>query len=218
MRGVITLVFDDGYEAVYQHVLPLLNELHLPAVFALPLDTAAFQFKTTEPVRPWQNWLSIQKAGHEIAAHGTTHTDLRQLTPAVLEQELKQPHYTLQASTLVYPGGALNETVREQTKKHYEAARTTQYGFEKLPPHDPWTLKTVDYTKDNFSLIRANARVLWAWLTNSWLVETYHLVDKKPSNMHHSVHFTDFERHLRFIQKVSIPVKTINETIRDSHN
>lgn len=218
MRGVITLVFDDGYQAVYEHVLPLLDELHMPAVFALPLNTAALAATVSEPLRPWQEWLSVQNKGHEIAAHGIIHIDLRQLPPAELAKELKIPRDTLSATTLVYPGGAVNNSVAVAAKKYYRAARTTMYGFATIPPADPMLLKTVDYTRDNFSVFKANTRALWAALTGRWLIETYHVVDKKISNMHHSVHFDDLKKHLEFICRLPINVKTINETIRDSHN
>lgn len=225
MRGLLTMVFDDGYEAVYQHVVPLLNSAHLPGVFALPLDTATFQKTVTEPVREWSQWLHVKEQGHELAAHSVSHSDLRLLTNDQLEDELSKPQAALRATTLIYPGGAVNDDVEQAAQKYYTAARTTAYGFEKIPPPNPWRLKTVDYTKSNYSVGKANTRVLWAALTNSWLIETYHLVDpaiggvdKKTSNMHHSVLLTDFTRHIKFIQKLAIPVKTINEVIRDSHN
>jgi peptidoglycan/xylan/chitin deacetylase (PgdA/CDA1 family) len=225
MRGVITLVFDDGYQAVYKHVLPLLDEMHMSAVFALPLNTTALAATVSEPLRPWQEWLSVRQRGHEIAAHSINHADLRQLPAQKLQQELQIPHDTLPATTLVYPGGAYNDTVVTHAKKYYTAARTTIYGFESIPATDPWQLKTVDYTRDNFSLFKANARAVWVALTGRWLIETFHMidpasggVDKITSNMHHSVPFTAFKKHLQLIHQLPINVKTINEVIRDSHN
>lgn len=225
MRGTLTLVFDDGYEAVYQCVVPLFNKLRLRGVFALPLNTSAFQKTVAVPVRPWQKWLDVKSSGHEIAAHSITHVDLRTLDTSALERELKLPHDCLGATTLVYPGGVANDDIAAAVKKYYTAARTTRYGFEAVPPVNPWQLTSVDYTKDNFSLLAANARVLWAWITNSWLIETYHVVnpardgvDTTSSKVHHSVPFADFERHVEFITRLPIAVRTINEVIRDSHH
>lgn len=218
MRGVITLVFDDGYQAVYDHVVPLLEERGLPAVFALPL-------KTLPPARPWPEWLHLQQAGHELAAHSITHRDLRTLSNADCTAEIQHPHDELGATTFVYPGGAHNETVVEQVKLYYTAARTTRYGFESLPPIDPWRLKTVDYTRDNWSLISANCRAFWAWAANVWLIETYHMIQPKRTTLdtneaipHHTVPLAGFIKHLDFITKLPVSVKTIHEVISHRHH
>lgn len=218
MRGVLTFVFDDGYEAVWQHVVPLLNQLKIPAVFALPINTQALAQTVPEPLTPWAAWLPLQRQGHEIAAHTVSHVDIRTLSGEALDQELRIPRERLKATTFVYPGGAYNESVINQVKKQYTAARTTNYGFESIPPSNPWLLKNVDYTKSNFSVFKANARALWAWTANRWLIETYHLVDKKPSTMHHSVLFDDFKNHVEFIRKLPIAVQTIHETVGHRHN
>jgi peptidoglycan/xylan/chitin deacetylase (PgdA/CDA1 family) len=225
MRGIITLSFDDGYEAVYEHVVPFLRKYAIPAVFALPLETEAVQHSTQQPMKPWVEWLSLREQGHEIAAHGISHQSLVQLAPEMLRQELTQPAEKLSATTLVYPGGAYNDAVINEAKKLYTAARTTQYGWQTYPPADPWGLKTVDYTKDNWSLIKANLRAVWAALTDSWLIETYHLVyptldgvDSPKSLLHHSVPFEEFSRHIEFIRQLPVTIQTINETIRHRHN
>jgi len=224
MRGVITFVFDDGYDCVFQHVVPLLNELSIPAVFALPLNPTKLASPTTPPLKPWTEWLSIRSHGHEIAAHGITHQDMRTLAPAALSEELEKSHTTLSASTLVYPGGAYNENVIQKAQQHYTAARTTRYGFETIPPRNPWELKTVDYTKDNFALLKANARAIWACLANAWLIEAYHGiypagggVDTIAAAVHHSVRFEEFKKHVLFVKKLPVAIKTIHETISDRH-
>jgi peptidoglycan/xylan/chitin deacetylase (PgdA/CDA1 family) len=218
MRGVITFTFDDGYEAVYANVVPFLNQHGLHAVFALPLQTDALIQSTGEALKPWTEWLTVREQGHEIAAHGISHVDLRQLSAAALEQELKLPQEKLAATTLVYPGGAHNETVVARARNYYTAARTTQYGFESNPPQNPHALVTVDYTQANWSVAKANLRALWAAMTNRWLIETYHLVDKKPSSLHHSVLFDEFKQHITFIRRLPLAIKTINEVISDRHN
>lgn len=213
MRGVITLVFDDGYDCVFRHVVPLLEQHHVRAVFALPLKTDRLVKKNAPSLRPWQNWLEVRTAGHEIAAHSLSHRDLTLLPADALAEELRQPKEALAATTLIYPGGAQSENVVKQANKFYAAARTTTYGFENLPPADPWRLKTVDYTKANFSLWKANMRVVWAYATNRWLIETYHVVDIKESMMHHSVRLAQFKKHLEFIKRLPIAVKTIADIL-----
>ena len=170
-RGTITLVFDDGYQAVYDDVVPLLEGAQLPGVFAIPLTAPAG--KATPPTASAAAWRPLADRGHELAAHSVSHTDLTQLADHELDRELREPAETLGATTLVYPGGAFDDRVVRTAKRYYEAARTTTWGFETVPPHDSMRLKTVNYSKRNWSLLKANARVLWAWLTGAWLIETF---------------------------------------------
>jgi len=199
-------------------VVPLLNKYRMPGVFAVPLEAGALVHATGQPIKPWEEWVSLRHHGHEIAAHGVSHQDLTTLAPAELREELTRPQATLQAATLVYPGGAYTEAVAAEAKKYYTAARTVRHGFETLPPADPWQLKTVDYTQRNWSLAKANLRALWALATNGWLIETYHLVDIAPSTLHHSVSFAEFRRHLEFIHRLPIAISTINAVISDRHH
>jgi peptidoglycan/xylan/chitin deacetylase (PgdA/CDA1 family) len=212
-RGCITLVFDDGYEHIFSRVVPLLAKYKLHGVFAIPLNADQIAHETGYPMRPWSQWVTLRDTGHEIAAHSVRHVDLTTLAEPQLLAELREPHQKLGATTLVYPGGAHNDMVVTETKKYYTAARTVRYGFEQLPPADPWRLKTVNFTRDNFTVLRANALAAWAWLTSKWLIETYHVVDS-PAHLTHAIPLTEFERHLRFISSLPITNKTITEALR----
>jgi peptidoglycan/xylan/chitin deacetylase (PgdA/CDA1 family) len=209
-RGAISLVFDDGYTSVFNDVVPLLNHYDLPGVFALPITAAADL--DGQPITPWDQWLPLRARGHELAAHSRGHVDLTTLSENELQRELQEPQEKLGAHTVVYPGGAHNASVIEQTRLYYQAGRTVKRGFENLVPKNPYALHSFNYTRDNFSLLRANARVLWAWLTGKWLIETYHVVDNALPVVH-SVRLQDFERHLTFIHRLPIAVKTIRGVV-----
>ncbi|MEX2054858.1 MAG: polysaccharide deacetylase family protein, partial [Candidatus Andersenbacteria bacterium] len=137
-RGMVTFVFDDGYQAVFEEVVPLLDQYHLPAVFAVPLQSEVVARSEGEPTLPVQKWLTLTGAGHEIAAHSVSHRNLTTLSPTELATELAEPARELQATTLVYPGGAHNETVVQAAKQFYKAARTVERGFERKRPTNPW--------------------------------------------------------------------------------
>jgi peptidoglycan/xylan/chitin deacetylase (PgdA/CDA1 family) len=218
-RGVVTLVFDDGYERVYNNVLPVLDAHKLPGVFALPIngdkiDDLNVQKKPVrQPIRPWSDWLNIEKQGHEIASHSLTHPDLVTLSDEQLDLELAKPRQVLHAQTFVYPGGSHDERVVNKTKQHYKAARTVLRGFETIPPKDPWRLKTFNFSRNNFKVWKANMFALWAYLTNSWMIETYHLIHEDTSEMVHTVKTDEFARHMAFIARLPVAVKTIKEVI-----
>lgn len=217
-RGTITFTFDDGYEAVYQKALPILDKYNFKGVFATPLNYQKLEQTESAPVRPWQDWLSIRERGHEIAAHSVNHVDLTQLLPAELDQELKEPREKLQATTLVYPGGVFNNTISEAAKRYYTAARTVKRGLETLPPRNTMQLKSYNWTRHNFSVTKANLLVLWAYVTNSWLIETFHMVDDNDRKLVHTVREVDLDKHLKFVSKLPIYVRTIQEIVGNHYH
>lgn len=212
-RGVVTIVFDDGYEAVYKNVLPLLRKLRMRGVFAIPIDGHRVAKTELRAVVPWRDWLEIKKEGHEIASHSVGHPNLTMVDNQSLTEELRQSHELLGASTLVYPGGAVDERVVEEAKKYYSAGRTVHYGIEHLPPREPMRLKSYNFSKNNFSVTKANSLALCAWLRKGWLIETYHMVNERESSMVHEVRRADLEKHLKFLQKIPIEIKTIQEVM-----
>lgn len=217
-HGIITFAFDDGYEAVYQNAVPLLEKYNFKGVFAISLNHQKLERTEGAKIRPWQEWLEIRNRGHEIAAHSANHVDLTELSPEQLEQELKEPQEKLRATTLVYPGGAFNGEVSNITKKHYSAARTVVKGLETIPPRNPMQLRSYNWTQHNFSVAKANLFALWACITNSWLIETYHMVSDSDTKLVHTVREVDLDKHLRFVAKLPIHVKTIAQTLGDYHN
>ena len=144
-------------------------------------------------------------------AHGINHKNLTTLSQRERTQELELPHKTIGASTLIYPGGAYNREVASEAASVYKAARTVERGFEKVPPLKPMQLRTFNFSKRNFSPAKANALALYALLTGSWLIETYHLLDTKPHPDIHSLLLEDFSKHLQFVSRIPIAKKTIRE-------
>lgn len=212
-KGAITIVFDDGYRAVYEEVLPLLREYNVRAVFAVPLNPTQ-QTIAGEELAPAAQWLAAAgRDGHEIASHGISHSNLTKLSDTELKNELSTPAETLRTSTLMYPGGAYDDRVIDRAKKYYSAGRTVLHGFNELRPKDPMRLVTMNYSKRNFSVVRANIHVLRALLQNTWLIETYHMVCKNPSPLMHSVLLDDLDAHLDFITSLPINITTIEEML-----
>ncbi|MEX0650097.1 MAG: polysaccharide deacetylase family protein [Candidatus Andersenbacteria bacterium] len=208
-RGAVTIVFDDGYKQVYETVVPMLTKYRIPGVFAVPLDFAAIERSEKRLVTPWQEWKKIETDGHEIAAHTVSHRNLTTLQDVELDQELREPEQVLGATTVVYPGGAYNEQVVATAQKYYRAGRTVVRGFESFQPADSMRLKSFNFTQKNFSVWKVNALATWAYLTNTWLIETYHMVD--DDELMHSVPLSAFKKHLEFIKRLPIATETIRQ-------
>jgi peptidoglycan/xylan/chitin deacetylase (PgdA/CDA1 family) len=214
-RGIITLVFDDGYASVKHNVVPALDRRGIAAVFAIPLSTTSPPQEAAPPTTAWPSWIELKKQGHEIAAHSLSHVDLTRLPDNELDRQLREPAQTLGATTLVYPGGAHNDRVVHAAHRYYRAARTVVRGFEKSTPAAPMRLKSFNFTRNNFSVMRANLLAVWAWLTNSWLIETYHEVSSDESDYQHTVPLRGFQKHLSFITALPIKIRTIENVMND---
>lgn len=68
--GMVSLVFDDGLESVYQYAFPVLSNLGLPAtvgIIAGRVDTGDPDFMDSNQIR------QLQQGGWEIASHSLTH-------------------------------------------------------------------------------------------------------------------------------------------------
>lgn len=222
-RGATTFCFDDGYQAVYDRVLPLLRQYQVPAVFAVPVDTTTLKRTEGAPVVPLEAWKRACAAdGHELAAHGVTHRALPELGDTTLADELQRAQAATGATTLVYPGGAHDDRVVSAARRHYRAARTVLPGYNTLPPRDPFRLRSFVATRENFQVWKWNLRALWAWATNQWMIETYHNVStgsrqqaagSRNDGSRHTVPLDALQRHLRFLKRLPIRVATIRDVV-----
>lgn len=217
-RGTVTFTFDDGYQKVFETVPALLEKYNFKGVFAVTLNHQKLEQTENAKVTPWQDWLEIKKRGHEIAAHSINHVNLTQLLREELEKELREPHEKLGATTLVYPGGGFDDQVALTAMEYYTAARTVVRGFESLPTKRPMNLQSYNWIKNNFSSSKANLLALWAHLTGSWLIETFHMVSDSDEKMVHTVKSSALDKHLHFVSKLPVYVRTIQEVISGYHN
>lgn len=210
-RGVITFVFDDGYEKVFNIVPPLLEKHGMRGVFGITIDETKIEKTEHCMVTSWREWIKLKNRGHEIAAHGITHRNLTLLNTHSLVRELQEPASLLGATTVFYPGGAVDDRVILYAKRFYSAGRTVQYGIENIPPINPFRLKSYNFSVKNFSVIKANMLALWAWLTDSWIIETYHMIGDEHNGIVHFVKTSDLTQHIRFVSRLPVKVKTIRE-------
>lgn len=212
-RGALTLVFDDGYQEVYEQVLPLLRRFGIKAVFAIPVETKVVEASEHATLASFDEWRrACATEGHELAAHGVTHRALTTLNEVELAQELRQSQEKTGATTLVYPGGAVDDRVRTAASQIFRAARTTRWGTEDLPPEDPFLLSTLNATGQNFHWWKFRPRELSMLLTGGWVIETFHRVTKHPRALH-DVSLHDFEKHLQWLRRLSLRITTICDIV-----
>ncbi|TSC71909.1 MAG: hypothetical protein G01um101438_856 [Parcubacteria group bacterium Gr01-1014_38] len=212
-RGILTLVFDDGYQEVFDQVLPLLQQHGIRATFAVPVETervAQPEGVTIASLGAWKD--ACRREGHELAAHGVTHRPLTVLNDAELERELQESRAATGATTLVYPGGTFDDRVKRSAARMFRAARTTAWGIESLPSRDPYALRTLTATGKNFHWWKFFPRELQSMLINGWTIETFHRVTERPTHLH-DVSLRDFARHLAWLRHLPLRIATIREVM-----
>lgn len=134
-RGTTALTFDDGFESVYHHALPVLRELRLPATVFLVAETLLPQSREVDwvdtPPPPPQRLTTLdldqiremQDAGVNFASHSFSHFDLTTLGYEACLADLRRSREVLEellghpVSFLAYPRGRNNAVVRAAAAK-----------------------------------------------------------------------------------------------------
>jgi peptidoglycan/xylan/chitin deacetylase (PgdA/CDA1 family) len=103
----------------------------------------------------WQEMEEMSRYGISFGSHTVHHRLLTCLSPAAMEAELRESKEILEGSgvnhlpVFSYPNGDYDHTVREMVRKcGYQAAVTTRYGVEALPPNNPFELGRIGIHDD----------------------------------------------------------------------
>ncbi len=122
----VRVTFDDAFENLLENALPLLNELHIPAlVFAVPgnlgqspqWDIAVDHPECKEKTMTAQQLKGVQNEWIAIGSHTQTHPDLSTLPPDQVRRELTESKRNLEqllektVEDLALPHGACNDEV-----------------------------------------------------------------------------------------------------------
>lgn len=147
-NGSFLLTFDDGYRGVYEHALPVLENLGWPFTVFLVSDFVGRQDAWTKAgaanaeVHPLLNPDEIhdmQGRGCDFHSHTCSHPRLPSLDDEQLSDELNRSRTSLDALLgrevryLAYPYGQVDERVmRAAQDAGYRAAFSTRSGFNGL--------------------------------------------------------------------------------------
>lgn len=128
-RGEAALTFDDGFAALYTHVLPVLTRHRLPASVFLVAQTLTAAGRPVDWVhspgpRPLSTLtldqvLEMQDAGVTFQSHSWAHHDLPELTHAECVRDLRESREFLSdvlgraVTQLAYPRGLHDPKVRD---------------------------------------------------------------------------------------------------------
>lgn len=162
-RGLAALTFDDGLAGLHQHALPVLVSTGLPATVFLVAETlvpggrpvdwidglprGARRTLTAEQV------LDMQQAGITFGSHSYSHRDLRELSDAECEHDLRLSREVLEevvgrpVRTLAYPRGFHNGRVRAAAQR---AGFSYAFGIDQpTEARDRWCIPRIGTYRHN---------------------------------------------------------------------
>jgi peptidoglycan/xylan/chitin deacetylase (PgdA/CDA1 family) len=151
-RGQVALTFDDGFEALYEHMLPVLKRYRLPATVFLVAQTltpAGQQVDWVDTPPEYQlttlsrdQVLQMQSEGVDFQSHSYAHLDLTSLSFDDCVRDLRDSKEMLETllgrpvPLLAYPRGRHDDGVRAAAARAgYSHAFTLPEGREAPGPY-----------------------------------------------------------------------------------
>ncbi|MCJ8504327.1 polysaccharide deacetylase family protein [Kocuria flava] len=174
-RPMVSISFDDGWQSIYDHALPLMDEHGFRSTqYVNPSSLETPDFMTADEIR------HMHEAGHEIAAHSHEHVDLSAIGAGRLEEQMRKGDEMLEEAdlgtdNLAPPYGRSDPQVDWYASRHYDIVRGTKHGIntrQKLDTHD---LK-VYYVTNETTQDELAAALAETSRVNGWLILVYHQV------------------------------------------
>lgn len=131
----VVITFDDAFESIREHALPVLRDLQFPATIFVPTDYVGKVMSDRQGVTlPVMSWSELQQLANDplftIGSHTSTHPTLPDLSESEIRQECIDSHTALSKAgidvqLLAYPKGRYNELVIQIVPEYYYAACST---------------------------------------------------------------------------------------------
>jgi peptidoglycan/xylan/chitin deacetylase (PgdA/CDA1 family) len=210
-RGLVSLVFDDGYEENVTTAIPTMAQYGFKST-----QCAATQFIEGFPAQV-AKIQSMAAAGHEICSHTVTHPNLTVIPIATVDYELTHAKAFLQSITgqsvanFASPYGAYNTAVNAKIATYQNSHRTTDEGYNSKDTFNKYRLK-VQNMQQGTTLAEFQGWVNKAKADKTWLILVYHVVAPAPTEQFDTIQ-SDFEAQMLWLSGANVTVKTWGEAL-----
>ena len=147
----VCLTFDDGYRSAFDHAVPVLTELGVPATFFI---VAGWLDQHRDGVIGWEECRALAASGIEIGSHALTHRRLAELSAAEVTQEFAQSKARIEAELgrpclhFACPWGQSGADFLPEREPALARAAgyrcfMTTHPRRAMPGADPWSLPRV---------------------------------------------------------------------------
>jgi peptidoglycan/xylan/chitin deacetylase (PgdA/CDA1 family) len=152
----VIITFDDGYQSVWDHAKPVLDQSGFTATVFLVFRAIGkrniWDLQKSIPILSCMDQDTCRRLlddGWEIGSHGLNHCALPELEPNALDDELTGSKISLeqlfecQVTAFCYPHGAWNQQIKEHVKRAgYQVACAISPKSASVTD-DPWALRRV---------------------------------------------------------------------------
>jgi peptidoglycan/xylan/chitin deacetylase (PgdA/CDA1 family) len=138
-RECVVITFDDGFANFHEEALPVLTSLGFSATLFLVTGHVGGRNDWASPpgalgersMLTWKQVSDAASAGIEFGAHTRSHKDLRELTEAALDEEIRSSKREIESRTaeavtsFAYPFGYFDARTVAAVRRDFRAACTT---------------------------------------------------------------------------------------------
>ena len=224
-HGLVSINFDDGYQSMFDHGLPILDAAGLKSTqYIITQKVGTDSYVTLDEV------MQMYNNGHEIGVHTRTHRNLTTLSDAEMTDEIVGARQDLiswgiMPTTLAYPYGGYNLAVEAVVQgAGLRGARDSDLGYNSSGLgltfggplyHDTHPLELWSEAAEmdmNTTLSDITSEIDYAAANNLWLILLFHRVDDTdPCCSSISVDHTLIQGTVDYLVQHHVPVVTNNE-------
>lgn len=143
-KSIIVCTFDDGYDGLLNHALPIMLKYNFTATVYVCTDYLGqfndwnYKDKTRRRHMSVVELKTLQAHGWEIGSHGVSHQSLLRLNDEEIYNQLSKSKDILEnhfgkISTYAYPYGDFSPYIEKQVKKYYDSAFLLTLGGVFMP-------------------------------------------------------------------------------------
>lgn len=209
-KGIVSIIFDDGYDDTYSTAKPILDEYGFRAGVAIvPGIIGDSGYLTQAEVD------ALALGGWDISGHGAT--NLTTVSEAAAESEVQAARAYLAtggykgSDVYVYPNGGWNDTVKRVVSKYFTVARGTDQ-FLQTATYYPRLNLNGRQVGAAISPSTVNAEIDSAASSGTWLILVFHNIESSGAS---GVGYNeaDFQTIVDHLATADVDVLTISEVV-----